>query len=58
MSIQLGIIAKDTITGFTGKVTAICRYITGKDRCGVSALNSKGEPVEEWFDIERLKEVE
>ena len=51
-------IAKDIITGFTGKVTAICRYITGKDRCGVSALNSKGEPVEEWFDIERLIEVE
>lgn len=55
--IELGRSARDTITGYTGVVTAICSYLHGSDRVQlqVPGLTSDGEPVAaEWFDIDRV----
>ncbi len=45
-----------TVTGFSGKATAHCRYITGCDQILVQpAVKEGGEFVEQrWFDITRL----
>ena len=50
---------KDTITGFTGLVTARTEYLNGCIRYAVEApkLNEKGERQDIWEDEERLELV-
>lgn len=54
MKYQLGAIAKDSITGFQGTITARAEYLGGTNRYLVEARNSKGERIEEWFDEGRV----
>lgn len=56
-TIELGDKVHDYVSGFTGKVTGYTRFITGSDRATVTSetLDSNGRPVEEWFDVERLR---
>lgn len=53
-TIELGDVARDTITGFEGLVTAHHKYITGCDRISMQSriLGSKGEPqLAQGFDL-------
>lgn len=55
---QLGIKAKDKITGFEGMITGISRYITGCDQYIVQPEAKDGDFKEgRWFDEGRLQEV-
>lgn len=53
----LGCVAEDTITGFKGRVTGFCCYLTGcnqyllQPRAGVDGKLEDGR----WFDEQRLK---
>ena len=60
MSIELGDRAKDKITGFTGIVTAITRWISGCDRINVQPeVLHDGRPIEgQCFDDTQLEVVE
>ena len=57
MQIEMGQEVKDKITGFSGYVVGICRYITGCDQILVQPKVKKdGEFVESrWVDDMRLK---
>lgn len=59
LSIELGDVVKDPITGFTGVVTAYTRYLYGQSRVGVeSMVLIEGKPVEpQYFDVARLQRV-
>jgi hypothetical protein len=56
---QLGITARDRITGFQGVVTGYCQYISGCEQAlliptvGPDGALRGGE----WFDIQRLERV-
>ena len=58
--IENGMLAVDAVTGFEGRVMAICGYWTGCDqvllmpRCGSDGKKPDGE----WFDMERAAAVE
>lgn len=55
---ELGEVVEDKISGFTGKVTSITKYLGGDVRYGVTAQNLEdGKPNEEWFDESRLRKV-
>jgi hypothetical protein len=48
---------KDSITGFTGTITARCQYTSGAlSRYSVVCLNA-GKLEENWFDETRLEVV-
>lgn len=53
---QLGITAKDIITGFEGVILGHCRYITGCDQYLLQPpMKKDGTHVESrWFDEQRL----
>ena len=52
---SMGDLVKDSVTGFTGIVTAYSFYITGSPRVCVEAKSVDGKPGESaWFDEERL----
>lgn len=55
---KMGIIARDSITGFEGRVTAICEYITGCHQALVQPrVKDDGTFVEpRWIDLDRLTE--
>lgn len=55
--IQLGVKAKDKITGFTGVVTGFCSYISGCNQALlVPPVGKDGRFVEaQWFDEQRLE---
>ncbi len=51
--VSLGDIAKDAITGFSGKITAETSWLNGCRRLLIQPmqLNDKGQPAEsDWFD--------
>lgn len=54
--IKLGSIVTDSVTGFTGKVTARAEYLHGEPRIQVSAMsvNKDGEILKYWFDESQL----
>lgn len=59
MKFELGIIARDIITGFTGRIVGRSDYMTG---CNVYLLVPKSSDVSkrpegEWFDEDRLEVV-
>lgn len=59
--INLGDLAKDRITGFTGIVTGKASYLTGCDRCGLAPqkLKDDGGVAETlWFDEPWVEVVE
>ncbi len=58
--IQLGITARDTISGFTGVVIAICEWLNGCVRVTIQPRELKdGKPVEmQTFDVEQLEVVD
>ena len=55
--IQLGVKAKDKITGFSGTVTGFCQYISGCNQALlIPPVGEKGEHREgHWFDEQRLE---
>lgn len=57
--IKFGNTVKDTVTGFTGIVTALAQYATGCNQVQVQPKIDKDEKWVEahWFDIERIKHV-
>ena len=56
MEVTLGEIVSDQVTGYVGRVTARCEYLSGQVRCEVTSANlSDGKIVEEWFDETRLR---
>lgn len=58
--INVGDLAKDTITGFEGVIVAKCQYLFGCSRVLIEpcALQENGQPHEScWFDIYRIEIV-
>jgi hypothetical protein len=56
--IKLGAKVTDSITGFTGIVTARCEYLGGSVRVCVEMQELKdGRPAEQWFEEHRVTET-
>ncbi|MGE3857212.1 MAG: hypothetical protein AB7G21_09690 [Dehalococcoidia bacterium] len=56
MSIELGVTAKDRITGFEGVATGFVVYISGCNQALLVAKSVDGkEGVASWFDEQRLE---
>ena len=56
MKIQLGMKAKDKITGFEGTITGHARYITGCDQYLLMPQAKDGKQAEGgWYDEHRLE---
>lgn len=53
--VKLGSTVRDTVTGFTGKVTARCEYLHGPARVHVETLNVVGDHHEAWLEEGRLE---
>lgn len=51
---SLGDTVKDTNTGYHGKITARCEYITDKRNYLVENIDTTGRPIEHWVEEERL----
>lgn len=49
----LGIKAMDSVTGFTGTVTAKAQYLSSPGQIRLEALVD-GKPVSEWFEENRI----
>lgn len=59
MTIELGITARDRITGFQGVVTGKVEYISGCNQCLLTPPAKDGALVQaEWLDEQRLAPVE
>jgi hypothetical protein len=56
---QLGITAKDKITGFQGVVAGFCQYISGCNQALlIPKIGENGDFKEShWFDVQRLEAV-
>lgn len=53
--VELGDRVADTITGFTGIVIAIVKYLNGLEKaCVQSETINNGRISTEWFDVSRL----
>ena len=59
MKFELGIKAKDTVTGFEGTITGFCKYLTGCDQFLLSpTVDKEGKHVDgKWYDVNRIKQV-
>lgn len=60
MTIELGVLARDKVTGFTGIITGKATYITGCDQYVLVPKMTEGdkEPAKsQWFDEGRLEVV-
>lgn len=51
---NLGETVKDINTGYQGKITARCEYITDKRNYLVENVDTTGRPIEWWIEEERL----
>jgi hypothetical protein len=60
MTLELGVMAKDEITGFSGKITGVCRYVAGADQYLLAPkVDVEGKYVKAvWFDADRVVEIE
>jgi len=54
---ELGMTARDTVTGFEGTITVRAQYIAGYNRYCLERKHSDGKVNEEWFDQKRIREV-
>ena len=54
-TLELGDRVSDVISGFTGIVTGLARYLYGCERAQVEAETTKDGPKLEWFDVMRLQ---
>ena len=54
MDLWLGKQVKDTLTGYSGKVTAVALYLTGETRLLVEGIDTTGRPIEWWLDEKRV----
>lgn len=58
---KLGIKVKDKVTGFTGIVTAYCKYMTGCNQALVQAEIEENKPgvypESAWIDEQRLDRI-
>lgn len=53
--LDLGQRVKDTVTGFSGVITARCEYLTGCIQYSVTAEKlENGDSRQNWFDEDRL----
>lgn len=58
-AIELGVLAKDVVSGFEGVVTIRCEYLYGSPRCQLTSKYMKdGKPVECWMDEGQVEVVE
>lgn len=49
---------KDKVTGYTGKVTAVCGYYGERPTAYlVESVDNTGRPIEQWVDEGRLYRV-
>jgi hypothetical protein len=57
MKLKMGVIAKDLVTGFEGRVTGVASYMTGCDQALlVPNVENTGVYREgHWFDVTRLE---
>ena len=47
---------EDIITGYVGKVTAVCDYFGRRNRQYlVESIDDTGRPIEQWTEEDRLK---
>lgn len=53
----LGMQYIDQVTGFRGVATAVTEWLNGCRRVCLEAVNERGEPLEYWFDEQRLDAV-
>ncbi len=53
--IELGDAVTDTITGYSGIVTAVCRNLHSCDKILVERIHPEGNVLEIWFNVGRLK---
>ena len=58
MEVLIGRVAKDTVTGFVGEVTAHATFKARTDMVTLEAMDDVGHPVEKWFDVDRLKFID
>lgn len=53
-----GSTVKDTLTGYTGKITGLGHYWGTKPDCYcVENVDNTGRPIEEWIIEDRLEKV-
>lgn len=58
-AIELGVVAKDIISGFEGIVTGKCEYLYSSARYQLTSGCAKdGKPVECWVDEGRIRVIE
>lgn len=51
---NLGESVKDVNTGYSGKITARCEYITDRRSYLVENIDTTDRPIEWWIEEERL----
>ena len=58
--VKNGVVVRDVVTGFVGRVTGIVHYWTGCDQALiVPPVDDRGKRMEgEWIDIQRLRVLE
>lgn len=58
-NIELGDKARDNITGFSGTVTAICRYLGGQNDALIEAPSHDEKEIKsKWICLSRLSRIE
>jgi hypothetical protein len=56
--LPLGAKARDVVTGFTGTITGVARYLTGCDQYVLTApVGADGEVKAHWYDDNRLVQI-
>ena len=51
----LGKEATDKVTGYKGKITAVCEYLHEATRALVADIDNTGRPIDVWFPLEQLQ---
>lgn len=54
---ELGDVVRDTVTGYEGTITGICRYLQGSDTAMVERLLADGSLKAPWIELARLVAV-
>lgn len=58
-TLALGSIARDKVTGIQGTVTGRVEYVSGVVEYQITGSTThEGKPVENWFGVNRLEQVE
>jgi len=51
---ELGMKARDTVTGYSGTVTAKCEYLGAEARICLERVDKDGDLKEQWFPVGRV----